>query len=120
MTGSVLGAISGANYINEVYTTPKDSGENAVRVFSTGDDIYLVTSFYMVSTGNITYYRILSDAAGSISQLLINSFNITSTGTWTDSKKVSGLAAGAYYYNTVILAPGNHMISPPGYTFVVE
>jgi hypothetical protein len=120
MAVSALGTISNANYVDEVYTTSKDSSESAVRVFSAGDDVYLVTRFYMAFTGEIAYYRFLSNAAGSISHQLIDSFNITSTGSWTDSKKVSGLTAGVYYYTTVILAPGNNMIPPSGFMFIVE
>ena len=120
MEASTPTAIADHNYISEVFASDVSGNDGqATKVFSQGDTVYLVTRYYVASPGNTTRYRILSDVSGAIKGMYISSYT-TTTGKKYNTRAVTGLSAGVYYFTTVILSPGNHMISPDGYLFVVE
>jgi len=117
-------AVFSLNYLQDLYaTTAPSSGENynksAVKAFSAGSTVYLITRFYLAFGGSLTIYYWISNAAGSV-MFWTNSSGVLSSGSWINSKTISGLSAGVYVFTPLILAPGNYMIPQSGFTFVVE
>lgn len=116
---SARASIGDSNYVIQVYAGKESTDTVGTRVFSVGDTVYLFTRYHVATTGETTRYRLLTDGAGAVKGLYINKYT-TTAGDNLNYYGVEGLPAGVYYFTTVILSPGNHMMAPDGYMFVVE
>ena len=121
---AVLGADfnPNADYFLEIFTTatPFNEGSenpNATKVFSSGDDIYLVARYYTKIAGTVGHYLIVTNSAGQVVDFsfyeIYRDVNPHSF-YWKKS-----YPTGAYSFNYVILAPGGKIMSPNSFSFIV-
>jgi hypothetical protein len=112
-------ASTNLNFINSIYATAIERGSIPIKYYSLGETVYLATTFYMASAGNVELYYFISNAAGSIVGMSGSTATVTS-GWQVASKSTTPPAPGIYVFNQVILATGNHMMPVSGFIFIVE
>jgi hypothetical protein len=112
-------AFTSLNYINSIYATAIEQGSIPIKIYSLGETVYLTTTFYMASAGDVSIYYFISNAAGSIVAMNIATSTIGS-GYQIASKSLTPPTTGVYVFNQVIIATGNHMMPTTGFTFIVQ
>ncbi len=120
-TAPAPAAIADQNYFIEIWVSDSTSSTSkGVRVFSSGSTVRCHVKYYIATAGEITRYYMVANAAGSIQNLEMFTQTGMSVGEHTTYLNVSGLAAGVYFFTSVITAQGNHMVSPSHCWFIVE
>ena len=111
-----------ADYSLEIFTTatPFDEGSSyplATKLFSNGDDIYLVARYYTKVSGTVGHYLIVTNSAGQVVDFSFYEI-------YRDVNPHSlyfkrSYPAGSYSFNMVILGPGGKVMSPNSFSFMV-
>ncbi len=123
MTAPAPTAIADQNYIKEIWVSDSSlSTSKGQRVFSSGTTLYLHVNFYLATAGECTRYYFTVNAAGSVAR-----WNAATSSLGTGDHHFAyvyssggGLAAGVYFFTSVITAQGNHMVSPSHCWFIIE
>jgi len=112
------GVAASANYVNVIYASTSPTSTPR-KVFSVGDTIYLVTSYYMAAGGSRTIYYFISNTAGTV--LLFSGAEATvPSGLRGNAKTLSLNTPGTYVFTPIILTDSNPMIPSSGFIFIVE
>lgn len=114
----------GLNYSKEVYTAvAPSSGEsynqNATKVFSLYDTIYLTDRFYIATAGTYTRYRFITDVVGTMVAWSAESTTFNTTGHYWSWKTIIFYEVGSYVYHSLTLGPGE-WVSSQQFSFIVE
>jgi len=116
----------GLNYSRESYTALAPSAgesysKSAESVFNIGETIYLVDRYKIATAGTYARYRFITDAVGTTIAVHPTTFTEATTGFYASTTTISSadLGLGSYFYQCIILGPGEWILSPR-FPFIVE
>jgi len=121
-----VNGIDGLNYSRESYTALAPSAgesysKSAESVFDIGETIYLVDRYRIATPGSYARYRIITDVVGTTIAASATTFTEASTGFYYSTTTISSadLDFGSYFYQCIVVGPGEWILSQR-FPFIVE